>query len=268
MNKTCCTPSQHTDGILRYTLCETQTAGVNPKAEAFTTTRLIGRDPIKLCDAFGIQTVRFARPHQVHGVVIRQIAEEFFALPDNIRTMLLDGVDAVIYDVKNACIGISTADCIPVVCYDTKHHCAAAIHAGWRGTADRIVIRAIEQMHTTYGTEASDMHCVIGPGISMQSFEVGDEVYDSFAEKGFPMADIAIQMPDTNSSKSDCAEGKKPLKWHINLKECNRMLLLSLGVREENIIVSDIDTMTDLDFFSARREGAETGRMLTGIILR
>lgn len=46
------------------------------------------------------------------------------------------------------------------------------------------------------------------------------------------------------------------------------MLLLSLGVREENIIVSDIDTMTDLDFFSARREGAETGRMLTGIILR
>ena len=268
MNKTCCTPSQHTDGILRYNLCETQTAGVNPKAEAFTTTRLIGRDPIKLCDAFGIQTVRFARPHQVHGVVTRQIAEEFFALPDNIRTMLLDGVDAVIYDVKNACIGISTADCIPVVCYDTKHHCAAAIHAGWRGTAERIVIRAIEQMHTTYGTEASDLHCVIGPGISMQSFEVGDEVYDSFAEKGFPMADIAIQMPDTNSSKSDCAEGKKPLKWHINLKECNKMLLLSLGVREENIIVSDIDTMTDLDFFSARREGAETGRMLTGIILR
>ena len=179
--------SADSSGILRYQLGNQISALGMPSAEAFTTTKVIGRDPEKLCTELGTELSRFARPHQVHGTTVRQIAEEFFSLPEHIRTMLLSGVDAVIYDVRNACIGISTADCIPVLCYDSKHHCAATIHAGWRGTAERIVIRAIEQMHKTYGTEASDLYCLIGPGISLDSFEVGDEVYYAFAEKGFPM---------------------------------------------------------------------------------
>ena len=97
---------------------------LSDKATAFTTTRTCGRDKDLLCPAVGVPSERFARPHQVHGIVVRQIAEEFFSLPEDIRTMLLDGVDAVIYDVRDACIGISTADCIPVLCYDPEHHCA------------------------------------------------------------------------------------------------------------------------------------------------
>lgn len=260
--------SAYSSGILRYQLGNPSSASGTPSAEVFTTTKIIGRDPEKLCAELGTDLSRFVRPHQVHGIVVRQIAEEFFSLPAHIRTMLLSGVDAVIYDVRNACIGISTADCIPVLCYDSKHHCAATIHAGWRGTAERIVIHCIEQMRKTYGTEPSDLHCFIGPGISLESFEVGDEVYYAFAEKGFPMEQIAMQMPATHMTAPGSTGRDTIMKWHIDIKECNRMQLLSLGVSPENIKVSDIDTMTDDRFFSARREGADTGRMLSGIILR
>lgn len=233
---------------------------LSERVTAFTTTRRIGRDPELLCAELGVDAGRFARPHQVHGVRIMPIAEEFFALGEDTRKRILEGVDAVIYNVRETCIGISTADCIPVLVYDPEHHCAAAIHAGWRGTVARIVIKTMEMMTQMYGTDATRVKCAIGPGIALDSFEVGDEVYSAFAEAGFPMDSFARRYQ---------VKGQEPLtKWHLDIKECNRMQLLSLGVAAENVIVSDIDTMTDERFFSARREGAKTGRILSGIVLR
>lgn len=226
---------------------------LSDKIKAFTTTKNYGRDADALCSALGVPATRFARPHQVHGTTVQTLAEDDFQHPELLSpySTLLEGVDAVIYNVRNACIGISTADCIPVLCYDPEHHCAAAIHAGWRGTVQRIVQVAIKKMADTYGTQASLLRCAIGPGISLQSFEVGDEVYEAFATAGFNIEDISQRME----------------KWHINLKHCNEQQLIDIGVMPENIIVSDIDTMTDNRFYSARREGASTGRILSGIVL-
>ena len=237
-------------------------------AEAFFTTKAIGRDPMKLCPLLGVDKERFARPHQIHGFQTRQIAEEFFLLGDGVRKMLLDGVDAVIYNVKNACSGMSRAECIPVVVYDTEHHCAAAIHAGWRGTLERIVVRAIENLSKSFRTKPENLRCIIGPGISMESFEVGEEVYDAFLQKGFPVDSFAVRRLAKHNRTSENLSADIPWKWHLDIKECNRQQLISLGVKEENIIILDVDTMTDERFYSARREGAETGRMLSGIILR
>lgn len=233
---------------------------LSDRVTAFTTTKQLGRDPELLCPALGVEIGRFARPHQVHGDRIMPIAEEFFALSEETRQRILEGVDAVIYNVREACIGISTADCIPVLVYDPEHHCAAAIHAGWRGTVARIVIKTVERMTEMYGTDPSKVKCAIGPGIALDSFEVGDEVYDAFAEAGFPVDSFARRYP---------VKGQEPLmKWHLDIKDCNRMQLLSLGVAAENVIVSDDDTMTDERYYSARREGAKTGRILSGIVLR
>lgn len=250
-----------------------------PRATAFTTTRTIGRDAGLLCPLLGVATGRFARPHQVHKTEVRQLAEEFFRLPESTRKMLLDGVDAVIYDVREAVIGISTADCIPVVAYDAEHHVAAAIHAGWRGTVACIVPEAIRRMAEAYGTRPERLRCVIGPGISLASFEVGDEVYEAFRKAGFDMSAISRRM-SADSREADASRStagitqsqmrvleSTPPKWHIDLKRCNALQLMSLGVPETAIDISPIDTMTDGRCFSARREGARTGRMLTGIVL-
>lgn len=221
------------------------TFNLNDNVIAFSSEKAEGRNPQLLCSALNVPTERFYRPHQVHGTDIEIVTEANFG-----REM--ENVDAVIYNVNNACIGISTADCIPVICYDPTHHCAAAIHAGWRGTVARIVEKTIRKMQETFDTDPSMLRCAIGPGISLDSFEVGNEVYEAFRDAGFPMDRMSTMKA----------------KWHLDIKECNRMQLLSLGVKPENIEVSDIDTMTDERFYSARREGAKTGRMLTGIVLK
>ena len=91
-------------------------------------------------------------------------------------------------------------------------------------------------MASLYGTEGKDVIACIGPSISLESFEVGDEVYTAIQEAGFDMSRIA----------------KRYEKWHLDLWEANRLLLLVKGVLPENIEVSGICTYQNHgDFFSA-----------------
>ena len=126
----------------------------------------------RLATELGIDTAHLIMPHQVHGVEVRNIADEFFTMPENIRKMVLEGVDAIMTDQAGVCIGVSTADCIPVLLYDEEHHAAAAIHAGWRGTLARIVHKTLQEMAFAYKTDPKKLKAVIGPGISLDSFEV------------------------------------------------------------------------------------------------
>lgn len=208
----------------------------------------------ELCGLLGVDEERLVLPHQTHQTQVRQIAEDFFSLSDATRTMLLEGVDALMTNVKGICIGVSTADCIPIIIYDAEHEASCVVHAGWRGTVARIVEKALQAMALAYGTSADALKVCIGPGISLDKFEVGDEVYRQFAEAAFPMQSVASMIGE---------------KWHIDLWECNRLQLLGLGVLPENIFVSGICTYTQhTDYFSARRLGIESGRIFTGILMR
>ena len=230
-----------------------------------------------LADELGISADHIIMPHQVHGVEVRQIAGEFLSMPENIQKMILEGVDAVITNQENLCVGVSTADCIPVLLYDEEHHAVAAIHAGWRGTLERIVHKTIQEMSFAYQTDPKKLKAVIGPGISLENFEVGDEVYEAFEQAAFPMDEVAAQYPNAALKASAeerermAAEGNvvQPLKWHINLPLCNETILLHTGVKQENIQNCGICTYTHYDeFFSARKLGVESGRIYTGIFLR
>lgn len=198
-------------------------------------------------------TSDFVIPHQVHGTEIRVIDKHFLALSDVQRMEHLEGIDAVVTDIPGLCLCVSTADCIPVLCYDVRNKAVAAIHAGWRGTVKRIVEKTLKQMTFTYGTNPQDIVAVIGPGISLRSFEVGDEVYQSFLEAGFDMEAISARYS----------------KWHIDLWEANRTQLTAAGVKPCNIEMSGICTYIDNDdFFSARRLGINSGRIISGIMLK
>ena len=91
------------------------------------------------------------QPHQVHGVVIREVTD-----PNTTREQL-EGVDALITNVPGVAISVRTADCIPVLLYDPVHKAIAAVHAGWRGTVQRISQKVISEMQRRYGTDASDL---------------------------------------------------------------------------------------------------------------
>lgn len=206
-----------------------------------------------LCDLLQINDEHLIMPHQVHLTKTLQIDEAFFACSNEERNNKLEGVDAVITNLPEICIGVSTADCIPVLLYDCRQKAAAAIHAGWRGTVRRIVQQTIADMKASYGSEPQDIKAQIGPGISLDSFEVGDEVYNAFAAADFDMSLIS----------------QRKEKWHIDLPECNRLQLIQSGIPSESISVANICTMKQSDtFFSARRLGIQSGRIFTGICIR
>ena len=184
-------------------------------------------------------------PRQTHTTNVRVITD----VPTSEE---LQDVDAVVTHLKDFCLCVSTADCVPVLLYDKEKQVIAAIHAGWRGTVGRIVEKTIEVMRIQYGTEGKDLVACIGPSISLESFEVGDEVYAAFEEAGFDMARIA----------------RRYKKWHLDLWEANRVQLLANGVLPEHIEVARICTFQrHEDFFSARRLGIKSGRILSGIML-
>lgn len=213
-----------------------------------------------LAAAIGIDPERVIMPHQTHGTEVRRIDEDFLRLPVGARRAILDGVDAVMTDVRGVCVGVSTADCIPVLLYDEEHGAVCAVHAGWRGTLARIVAKAVREMSLAYLTRPDKLRAVIGPGISMDAFEVGQEVYDAFLSAGFNMLGISRQMPPMRHGGAS----EPPLKWHVDLKECNRRQLLNAGVKAECIHVSEVCTYSDSgNYFSARKLGAKSGRIYT-----
>ena len=182
-------------------------------------------------------------PRQTHTTNVRIITD----VPTEEE---LHEVDAVVTNLKGFCLCVSTADCVPILIYDPVRQVIAAVHAGWRGTVGRIVERTLEAMKSHYGTEGKDVVACIGPSISLESFEVGDEVYAAFEEAGFDMTRVA----------------KRYEKWHFDLWEANRMQLLAHGVLSENIEVAGVCTYQHYeDFFSARRLGIQSGRILSGI---
>lgn len=224
----------------------------------------VAQNRMALAAALGLELELVIMPHQTHGAVVRRIDAGFLALSADARRMLLEGVDAVMTDVRGVCVGVSTADCIPVLLYDEEHGAVCAVHAGWRGTLAQIVLTAVKEMSLAYLTRPDRLRAVIGPGISMDAFEVGREVYDEFRNAGFDMQGISMLMPPMHPAD----DSGVPLKWHIDLKECNRRQLLHAGVKAENIQVSDICTYSDSDnFFSARKLGAKSGRIYTAAIV-
>jgi copper oxidase (laccase) domain-containing protein len=116
-------------------------------------------------------------------------------------------------------------------------------------------------MQSTYGTQGKDIWAIIGPGISLEHFEVGDEVYEQFEKAGFRMGNIAKRYP--------CSTNDRSWKWHIDLWACNRMQMEEMGVLPEQIQVTGICTYTQYkDYFSARRLGINSGRIFTGIMMK
>jgi polyphenol oxidase len=159
--------------------------------------------------------------------------------------------DGGITALGGAALGIQTADCVPILIADQKARVVAAVHAGWRGTAGRIAEKAIKQIVGVYGVQAEDLITVIGPHNAVCCYEVGEEVV------------TAIDDPEAIVRKPEWA------KPHLNQALANKNQLLKAGVPESQIVLSNLCTQCREDlFYSYRRDGARTGRLLSVIGIR
>lgn len=209
-----------------------------------------------LCKLVGVTAERLIIPYQTHSCNVMVIDESFIQLSNETRLAMLQEKDAIITSIPNVCLCVSTADCVPVLLYDSEREVVAAVHAGWRGTVGGIVAHTLQVMREHYGTQAENVHAIIGPCISLKAFEVGIEVYETFEQTGFNMSQIAHWHPEKE-------------KYHIDLPAANRLQLLAEGVPLAQIHDSAICTYTQHeDFFSARRLGIRSGRILNGIVMK
>lgn len=162
--------------------------------------------------------------------------------------------DGIITAEENLPIATFHADCVPVFLFDPVRRVVGVVHAGWRGTVKRVVVNAIDKMTSDFGCSPADILAGIGPCIRDCCYEVGNEVI----EKARGLTEIDI---------SDCVSVKNN-KYHIDIAEINRKLLIHFGLLPENITLCNQCTCcNDEIFWSHRKTNGIRGCMAAIIML-
>jgi len=192
--------------------------------------------------------------HSAASLVVPDAASLPFFV--NSQGRALREADGLITAAPGILLGIQTADCVPVLVADTKNRVAAAFHAGWRGTAARIVEQGIAQMAAEFGSRPEEMIAAIGPSIGACCYTVGEEVHTAFASK-FAYSETLFRT------------GPEPA-LRLDLWEANRRQLLDSGVSNSQItVLGECTGCTGLPagrrYFSHRCEHGFTGRMMNVI---
>jgi polyphenol oxidase len=188
--------------------------------------------------------------------------------------------DAIATRQPGLLLGVQTADCVPILLADTAKRVVAAIHAGWRGTLARIAAKTLGRMRQEFGTRPEDVVAAIGPAIGRCCYEVGPEVALAFASQ-FPRAAEWFNGPFAAQAEGEQqhwlpwltmmppGHQPEPERAKLDLRAANRWQLVDAGVSPRKIAVSALCTKCRADlFFSYRREGAGTGRLMAVIGIR
>lgn len=203
-----------------------------------------------LARAFGIGQEALVTVRQVHGGDILVIDEP----NEDYGHFLGVESDAIITNQPGVMIGICVADCAPILLLDPEKRVIAAVHAGWQGTAAKLVTKTVEGLKSLFDCDPGRLKAVIGPCIGKCCYEVDAPVRQAFARSGVPWDPFAEQS----------GEGK----WRLSLSAANRDLLLSAGLPADAVQVSEMCVCCHRElFFSYRRDGGETGRQMGFIML-
>lgn len=204
-----------------------------------------------LARAFGTQLEKLVTVTQVHGCDLLILDQPN---PDHSHFLKLE-CDGIITNQPGVMIGICVADCVPVLLLDPILRVAAALHAGWKGTAEGIVRKGVEAMVAMFDSDPRHLLAAMGPAIGPCCYEVDEPVAAAFRKGG--------------NDFDACAESAGEGKWRLNLVEANRRQLLRAGIEEANLETSPLCVSCAKDlFFSYRRDNGETGRQMGFIMLK
>lgn len=154
-----------------------------------------------------------------------------------------DTGDALMSDRPGVAVGVKTADCVPILLVDSARLVVAAVHAGWRGTAENIAAAAVAEFTTRWHTRAENLRAAIGPSIGGCCYEVGAEVARRFER----------WQPGLGAAQGPVL---------LDLRAINETQLRAVGVGN---IWKSIECTFCLSgkFYSFRRERDAAGRMIS-----
>ncbi len=211
----------------------------SPDREVITTNRTL------LAFSMGIKEERLFMPQQVHKTRIVNVN-------CNTSKEALKETDALITNEKEICIAVMSADCVPILLYDESNKAIAAVHSGWRGTVARILEKTLREMNSQFGTKGENVIACIGPSVSQESYEVGEEVMDEFHKSFGQDHDLMIRQSNN--------------KAKLDLWKANHVQLTNFGIPLAQIEISDLCTVKNNHHFFSARKG-DAGRFAAGIML-
>lgn len=214
---------------------------------------LVLRNRQRLADRVDLSLERFVFLDQTHNSNVFIAKEEDAGKGAFDKDGAISNTDAVITDSKKMCILVLVADCVPIVLFDKKRGVIAAVHSGWRGTAEMIVQKVIQKMQDEFGSATEDIFAGIGPAIGSCCFEVQNDVFSIFQDK-FGVKNLALK--------------KRESGGFIDLWELNRQILLKEGILNGNIEILSECTACNSDKFFSVRAGAGAGRIAVGVYLK
>jgi YfiH family protein len=214
-------------------------------------TELLGHSYEYAAGVLGISPERIYVTNQVHGDGIQVLR----TVPDGASVRGTVENDAVVTDVTGVALTVLTADCVPILIADRSRRAVAAVHAGWRGTALTIGEKAVRALTNAFGSSPEDLAAAVGPSIGPCCYQVGPEVLNAMRST-FSWADSYIEREEGGHG-------------HLDLQGINREALVDAGLRRDRVeIVSRCSACDESLFYSYRRDGDETGRMLSAIVIR
>ena len=207
----------------------------------------------RLAAATGIDTSRIAFTKQVHENAVQIVSSTDTRALFEPSKYTADGVVTAERGVTLICY---TADCVPVLLCDAENGVIGAVHCGWRSSVADILGVAVGKM-LTLGAQTDKICAAIGPAISKCCFEVGGEVIDAAREYLGGAAD------EFYTAREGVAG-----KYFLDLHGANARRLIQLGLKRENISISDECTMCKSEkYWSHRVTRGERGSQAALIVL-
>lgn len=190
--------------------------------------------------------VQFVVANQTHSSNIHIVSQAEALGWDSLESAI-ENCDALITNQKEIMLTILTADCVPILLFDPIQNVVSAVHAGWRGTEQKILFKTIQKMQEVFNSNPNDIMAGIAPSIGKCCYEVDWNVAQHFNE-------------------ISNAYDKKEDKYMLDLPTINKMQLLDAGVQEKNIEMSHICTACEVEhYFSYRKEQGCSGRFMSMI---
>jgi len=208
-----------------------------------------------LGEEFSFDVKNICRPKQTHTDKVEKVENG----DEGIYIEKFDNVDGLVTDKSHKVLMLGFADCTPLLFYDPVKKIIANTHSGWKGTLQTIGVKTVEKMQKEYNSKPEDIICLIGPHIRKCHFEVDKDVKDLFYNEFKDLTGIEkiIEYNEENN------------KYYIDTARINKQTLLNIGLKEENIIDSNICTVCNSDIcHSFRTEKELSGRAVTIIYLK
>lgn len=204
-----------------------------------------------IATSLGVDPDHLVRMHQVHGasVAVRRAGEaaEPASLPD---------ADIVMSNDPSLALAIQTADCVPLLMADRVTGSVAAAHAGWRGLAAGVPGAAVAALAREFGSVPANLIAAVGPSISAERYEVGEDVRERFVAAGFSAAELENWL----------LPGDRPQHWRFDGWRSVHDQLATAGLPASNIHIAALCTATHPHLFcSYRRDGKGAGRIAAAI---